>query len=111
MLAVRLAQIFVQQNTMTDSETSIHAIHNKQKQICHIACLNNHTAQNKEDDKGDADRTYVARKTFSLAFRTEVEDTENQLSGIGFSLGKLGDERITVKVKTKHNKRIWNVIT
>lgn len=71
MLAVRLAQIFVQQNTMTDSETSIHAIHNKQKQIGHIAGLNNHTAQNKEDDKGDAlfwVVTYVIFGHLSLTF-------------------------------------------
>lgn len=46
----------------------------------------------------------------ALSSMIRVEDTENQLSGIGFSLGKLGDDRITVKVKTKNIKRIWNVI-
>jgi hypothetical protein len=46
----------------------------------------------------------------ALSSIMRVEDTENQLSGIGFSLGKLGDNRITVEVKTKNIKRIWNVI-
>jgi hypothetical protein len=46
----------------------------------------------------------------ALSSMIRVEDTENQLSGIGFSLGKLGDDKITVKVKTKNIKRIMNVI-
>ena len=46
----------------------------------------------------------------ALSSIMRVEDTENQLSGIGFSLGKLGENKITVKVKTNNISRIWNVI-
>lgn len=46
----------------------------------------------------------------ALSSKIRVEDTENQLSGIGFSLGKLGERKITVKVKTNNVERIWNVI-
>jgi hypothetical protein len=46
----------------------------------------------------------------ALSSMMKVEDTENQLSGIGFSLGKLGYDKITVKVKTRNIDRIWNVI-
>ncbi len=46
----------------------------------------------------------------ALSSKIRVEDTENQLSGIGFSLGKLGERKITVKVKTNNLERIWNVI-
>jgi hypothetical protein len=46
----------------------------------------------------------------ALSSKIRVEDTENQLSGIGFSLGKLGERKVTVKVKTNNLERIWNVI-
>ena len=46
----------------------------------------------------------------ALSSRMRVEDTENQLSGVGFSLGKLGERKITLKVKTNNLERIWNVI-
>ena len=46
----------------------------------------------------------------ALSSRIRVEDTENQLSGVGFSLGKLGERKVTVKVKTNNIDRIWNVI-
>ena len=46
----------------------------------------------------------------ALSSIMRVEDTENQLSGIGFSLGKLGENKITVNVKTDNIQRIWNVI-
>jgi tetratricopeptide (TPR) repeat protein len=46
----------------------------------------------------------------ALSFEIRVEDTQDQLSGIGFALGKPGENKITVKVKTKNNERIWNVI-
>lgn len=46
----------------------------------------------------------------ALSSKIRVEDTENQLSGIGFSLGKLGERKITVKVKTNNLERMWNVI-
>ncbi|MBQ7927582.1 MAG: hypothetical protein IJ287_02380 [Methanobrevibacter sp.] len=46
----------------------------------------------------------------AMSSKIRVEDTENQLSGIGFSLGKLGERKITVKVTTDNIKRIWNVI-
>ena len=46
----------------------------------------------------------------ALSSMVRVEDTENQLSGIGFSLGKLGNNKITVKVKTNNIDRMWNVI-
>ena len=46
----------------------------------------------------------------ALSSIMRVEDTENQLSGVGFSLGKLGENKITVKVKTNNISRIWNVI-
>jgi hypothetical protein len=46
----------------------------------------------------------------ALSSMIRVEDTENQLSGIGFSLGKLGYSKITVKVKTSNINRMWNVI-
>lgn len=46
----------------------------------------------------------------ALSSIMRVEYTENQLSGIGFSLGKLGEKKITVKVKTNNIQRIWNVI-
>jgi hypothetical protein len=46
----------------------------------------------------------------ALSSIMRVEDTENQLSGIGFSLGKLGDNKITVNVKTNNINRIWNII-
>jgi hypothetical protein len=46
----------------------------------------------------------------AMSSKIRVEDTENQLSGIGFSLGKLGENKITVKVKTNNIERIWNVI-
>lgn len=46
----------------------------------------------------------------ALSSMIRVEDTENQLSGIGFSLGKLGDRKITVKVTTNNITRLWNVI-
>nr|WP_295001546.1 hypothetical protein [uncultured Methanobrevibacter sp.] len=46
----------------------------------------------------------------ALSSHLRLEDTENQLSGVGFSLGKLGENRITVQVRTNNMKRIWNVI-
>ena len=46
----------------------------------------------------------------AMSSMMRVEDTENQLSGVGFSLGKLGMNKITVKVKTNNIQRIWNVI-
>ena len=46
----------------------------------------------------------------ALSSIMRVEDTENQLSGVGFSLGKLGENKITVNVKTNNISRIWNVI-
>ena len=46
----------------------------------------------------------------ALSSMMRVEDSENQLSGIGFSLGKLGANKITVKVRTNNIQRIWNVM-
>ena len=46
----------------------------------------------------------------ALSSMMRVEDSENQLSGVGFSLGKLGENKITVKVRTNNIQRMWNVI-
>ncbi len=46
--------------------------------------------------------------TEALSSTSKVEKTENQLSGVGFSLTKRN--KITVKVKSENNERIFNVI-
>lgn len=49
-LAVRLTQVFVQQDAMHDGQTAVHAIDQQEDEICHIARRENQGADEKEED-------------------------------------------------------------
>lgn len=48
------------------------------------------------------------RVTEALSSITKVEETDNQLSGVGFSLTQRN--KITLKVKSQNIERMFNVI-
>ena len=77
---MRLSQILMQHDAMHDGQTSIHSIHQEEDKPCDVTSLDDDIAQQEEHDKGDTDGAHIARKTFCLPFRTEIEYTEHHRS-------------------------------
>ena len=75
-LAVRLAQMLVQQDAVDDGQDGIHAVDPEQQQILDITGSGNKPAENKQDDECDTDRPHISGKA-PCPF-TEIEETEYQ---------------------------------
>lgn len=79
MLPVRLAQILVQQDAVAYGQNAVHAIHQQEDEIRHIAGGKNKTADHEQEDIRDSNRTDIACKTLCLATWSEIEDAENHV--------------------------------
>ena len=73
---MRLTNIFVQHDTVTDSEHTIHTIYHQQHYSPIVSALQNIRTQEIEQNKCDGDTTHITGKAFCPG--TEVKQTEYQ---------------------------------
>ena len=80
MLAVRLAQVLMQQDAMAYGKASIHAIDQQEYEICHVARSENERAYEEEQDicHSEGTRCYGSRRTlvgfvYDVAFVRNAE--------------------------------------
>ena len=78
MLAVRLTKPLVQHDTVDDSQTAVHAIHDEQHHPRHVPCLHNQAFDTEQQDKGHPYAPHIPGKTLRLALGTEIENAEHQ---------------------------------
>ena len=76
MLAVRLTQVLMQEDTMTDGQAAIHAIHQEEEQPCNVTRSHNQLTDGKQHDESNAHTTHITSETFRLTTLTEVEYAE-----------------------------------
>lgn len=78
-LAVRLAQILVQHDSVADSQDRIHTIYSQEHNVRKVARLQNQFAQQENHDERSANAAHVAGKTLGFTFGPEVKETEHQV--------------------------------
>ena len=79
MLPVSLAQILVQQDAVAYGQNTVHAVHQQEDEIRHVAGGKDKTADHEQENVRDSNRTDVARKALRLATWSEIEDAENHV--------------------------------
>ena len=75
MLAVGKTDIFMQHQTVNDSQNTVHAVYCQQDNIPRVIAQQNQFSQQEQNNKGYSYRTHISGK----AFRSfpEIEYTEN----------------------------------
>ena len=81
-LAMGLAEFFVQQNSVADGEASVHAIDKQEYQPGDVSCARDKHPDDKQDNERYSDASDIPGKALSLATLTEVEERKHQHSQV-----------------------------
>ena len=76
MLAMRLSEMFVQEDAMADGQHGVNAINGEEDDVGEVVFHHHQLAQGKDEDEGDADGTHITRET--LGILAEVEETKDE---------------------------------
>ena len=79
MLTMRLSQILMQHNTMTNSQASIHAIHQQENQPSNITSRKNKRTYQEQQDIRHTYRAHITRETLRLTLRTEIKAAKHNI--------------------------------
>lgn len=77
-LAMGLAEFFVQHDAVADGEASVHAIDKQEYQPGDVACARDKHPDGKQDDERNPDTPDIPGKALSLATLTEIEERKHQ---------------------------------
>lgn len=77
-LAMCLAEFFVQHNAVADGEASVHAIDKQEYQPGDVACARDKHPDGKQDNERNSYTSDIPGKALSLATLTEVEERKHQ---------------------------------
>ena len=91
-LAVGLAQGLVQQDTMHNRQTAVHAIDNQKDQPSDVVSLHNQRSNSEQQDERNAHAAHIARKALRLVSGAEVENAEHLHRQDGYHQERAIDE-------------------
>ena len=109
MLPMRLPQILMQHNPVTDSQHTIHPIHQEEDQVRHIPRLHNQLPDSKQHDKRNTDTTHIPGKALRLTLRAEVKEAEHQYTQYRYNQIRFINKpfrTIHQQQRHQHSKRI-----
>ena len=78
MFTMRLTQVLMQHDAMTDRQHTIYSIHQQENEIRQITRGNDHLTNQEQHDEGNTYRPYITGKALRLTFWTEVENAEHK---------------------------------